>query len=311
MNIIGLDSLVFGVDDFDASVRCLQDYGLKKAHRGLEGGLYESLDGTSIEVRHAGDAGLPSAISRSPNIRETIYGVADQAALDAIGTELSTDRPVVLDAEGALHSRDDSGIAIGFRVTVRRPIIAPPVLINVPGMPPQRPPNVVAADPNAEADPRSLSHVVYFVPDVGKAERFYVDRLGFKVVDRFSNVGPFLRPAGTQEHHTLFLIQAPAHMVGINHFTFHMAGANELLQAGWKFRQKGWKGFWGPGRHIFGSNYFWYFNSPFGGTIEYDADMDLHDDNWVPREVDAAEDTSQIFLFEHRPLWFPRGGDPH
>ncbi|WDS35031.1 VOC family protein [Pseudoxanthomonas sp.] len=311
MNIIGLDSLVFGVDDYDASVRCLQDYGLKQAHRGMEGGLYEALDGTSIEVRRAGDAGLPSAISRSPNIRETIYGVADQATLDAIGAELSKDRPALLDAEGVLHSRDDSGIAIGFRVTVRRPIVAPPVLINVPGMPPQRPPNVVAADPGAMSEPRSLSHVVYFVPDVAKAERFYVERLGFRMIDRFSNVGPFLRPAGTQEHHTLFLIQAPEHMLGINHFTFHMAGASELLQAGWKFREKGWKGFWGPGRHIFGSNYFWYFNSPFGGAIEYDADMDLHDDSWVPREVDAAEDTSQIFLFEHRPLWFPRGGDPH
>lgn len=311
MNIIGLDSLVFGVDDFDASVNCLRDYGLRKVDRRLSGALYEALDGTSVEVRRAGDTGLAEAFGRSPNIRETIYGVADQVTLEAIGAELGKDRPVVLDGEGVLHAKDDSGIPIGFRVTTRRPIVAPPVLINVPGMAPQRPPNVVASRPEAEAEPRSLSHVVYFVPDVAKAERFYVERLGFRVVDRFTNVGPFLRPAGTFEHHTLFLIGAPAPLTGINHFTFHMGGASELLQAGWKFRNRGWKGFWGPGRHIFGSNYFWYFNSPFGGTIEYDADMDQHDDSWVPRAAEASEETSQIFLMDYKPLWFPRGGDDH
>lgn len=311
MNIIGLDSLVFGVDDFDASLNCLRDYGLRQVDRRQSGALYEALDGTSVEVRHASDTGLVKPFGRSPNVRETIYGVADQATLEAIATELSKDRATILDSEGVLHAKDDADIPIAFRVTRRRPIVAPPVLINVPGMTPQRPPNVFASRPEAEAEPRTLSHVVYFVPDVVKAERFYVDRLGFRVVDRFTDVGPFLRPAGTLEHHTLFLIGAPAKMTGINHFTFHMGGANELLQAGWNFRNKGWKGFWGPGRHIFGSNYFWYFNSPFGGALEYDADMDLHDDTWVPRHAESGEKTSQIYLMDYRPLWFPSGGDDH
>ncbi|MFT3790946.1 MAG: VOC family protein [Rudaea sp.] len=310
MNVIGLDSLVFGVEDFDDCVRALRDYGLRKVDRVMEGAEYAALDGTSIEVRRSGDAGLPEAIGRSPNIRETVYGVADAATLEQIGAELGKDRPVFLDGEGTLHSRDDSGIAIAFRVTRRRPFQATPVLTNVPGLPPQRPVNVVAASHDSEALPHSLSHVVYFVPDVAKAERFYVDRLGFRVVDRFTGVGPFLRPAGTFEHHTLFLIQAPAHMAGINHFTFHFSGPNELLKAGWRFADKGWKSFWGPGRHIFGSNYFWYFNSPFGGAFEFDADMDLHDDSWVPRETPANSVTSQIFLFDYRPLWSPNG-DPH
>ena len=311
MNIIGLDSLVFGVDDFDASLHCLRDYGLNKAEKHASGALYEALDGTSVEVRRAGDAGLPAAFARSPNIRETVYGVPDRATLDLIGAELGRDRPVLLDPDGVLHSKDDSGIAIGFRVTVRRPFEAPPVLPNVPGQSMQRPPNVVAAVADAEPRPHSLSHVVYFVPDVAKAERFYVERLGFRVVDRFLGVGPFLRPAGTLEHHTLFLIQAPPQMLGVNHFTFHFSGISELLQAGWKFRDKGWKSFWGPGRHIFGSNFFWYFHSPFGGALEFDADMDLHDDSWVPREAPADEKTSQIYLFDYRPLWSPNGGDPH
>jgi hypothetical protein len=105
----------------------------------------------------------------------------------------------------------------------------------------------------------------------------------------------------------LFLIQAPVELAGLNHFAFHVANAYELLMAGTRLESKGYRTFWGPGRHIFGSNWFWYFNSPFGGAAEYDADMDQHDDAWVPRATEANAETSQVFLFSRRPLWFPGG----
>ena len=79
------------------------------------------------------------------------------------------------------------------------------------------------------------------------------------------------------------------------------------MQAGKRFADKGYETFWGPGRHVFGSNWFWYFNSPVGCHVEYDADMDLHDDDWVAREADIEADTSQIFLFTLRDNWFPSG----
>jgi len=150
-----------------------------------------------------------------------------------------------------------------------------------------------------------LSHLVVFVPDVAKAEAFY-QRLGFIVTDRFNHLGPFMRPAGTQDHHTLFMIQRfNEHMVGCNHFTFHLGSGAEVLQHGWNFVAKGYKSFWGPGRHILGSNYFWYFNSPFGAVMEVDADMDIHDEAWVPRACDPGKDNSQIFLFGAQPKWAP------
>ena len=134
------------------------------------------------------------------------------------------------------------------------------------------------------AKPRTLSHVVCFVPDIAAAEAFYVKRLGFKVTDRLLNAGPFLRPAGTQDHHTLFFIQTPPFMKGCEHFAFHMGGPTELMLAGTRFVKAGYQSFWGPGRHKYGSNWFWYFNSPLGCHVEYDADMDLHDDECAPRE---------------------------
>jgi catechol 2,3-dioxygenase-like lactoylglutathione lyase family enzyme len=120
-------------------------------------------------------------------------------------------------------------------------------------------------------------------PDVDKAAKFYVDRLGFRVTDRFTGAGVFLRSAGSFDHHNLFLIKGPS--VGLHHIAFHVRDHLELMIGGKMLMKKGWESAWGPGRHIFGSNHFWYFKSPFGGVMEYDADMDVVDDNWVPRET--------------------------
>ncbi len=309
MNILGPDHLIFASDDIDACATCAEDYGLIKVERSAAGATYEALDGTSIIIRKSSDSILAAPVAADPNIRETVYGVSDKATLQAIAAELSKDRDVKEVSPGVLRTVDDDGYPIGFQVTIRRPTGTPHYGVNVPGQAPGRPVNVIAAINDEVPKAYSLSHVVLFTKDKVKSEKFYADRLGFRTVDVFTNLGPFMRPAGTTEHHTLFLIQRPD-TLGLQHFTFHFAGANELLKAGWEFVRKGYRSFWGPGRHILGSNYFWYFNSPFGGLIEFDADMDLHDDNWKPRFVPANADTSQTFLLQYTDRWTP-GGDKH
>lgn len=310
MDILGLEHLVFGVDDMQGARQYLLDYGLDEvAFDAAVGGAWVALDGTGIVARKADDASLPPLPpgAPSPCLRETVYGVADSATLAAIRSNLEADRTVSVDADGCIHCMDDGGFGIAFMVTRRQKIEARYLGFNVPGQAPGRAPNDCAANPDEVIKPRSLSHLVYFVPDAKKAEAFYT-RLGFVVTDRFNHLGPFMRPAGTQDHHTLFMIESQNdHMVGCNHFTFHLGSASEVLQHGWRFVKKGYKSFWGPGRHILGSNYFWYFNSPFGAVMEVDADMDMHDDHWTPRACDPGADNSQIFLFESRDKWAPGG----
>ncbi|QJP99515.1 VOC family protein [Herbaspirillum rubrisubalbicans] len=303
MNIIGPDALVFGVDDLPACRQYLIDYGLKDAG----GDRFEALDGTAVVLRAKDDATLPPAMGTASLLRETVYGVADVATLDAIETELRRDRAVSR-RDGVVRSVDDMGFALAFQVTVRRDLALSSERVNGPGDP-QRAPNQLGLPPDLQALPRTLSHVVYFVPDAAKAEAFY-HRLGFICTDRFTGVGPFLRPAGTQDHHTLFMIQTPPFMKGCEHFTFHMGGPTEVLLAGTRFVEKGYQSFWGPGRHRFGSNWFWYFNSPLGCHVEYDADMDLHDEQWAAREVPMGADASQLFLFQYREKWAPSGPLP-
>lgn len=304
MNIIGPDTLVFGVDDVAACRQYLIDYGLKE----VGDGHFEALDGTAIAVRHKDEPSLPVGMGTASMLRETVYGVADAATLDAIETELRCDREVTR-RDGVVRCVDDMGFALAFQVTVRRPIALAAETVNAPGAVPQRGLNQLGLPADIPALPRSLSHVVYFVPDAAKAEAFYT-RLGFVCTDRFTAAGPFLRPAGTQDHHTLFMIQTPPFMKGCEHFTFHMGGPTEVLLAGTRFVEKGYQSFWGPGRHKFGSNWFWYFNSPLGCHVEYDADMDLHDDSWAAREVPLSADASQLFLFQHREKWAPSGPPP-
>ncbi|GGO76483.1 glyoxalase [Marinobacterium nitratireducens] len=310
MNIIGPDYLVFGVDDVAACVQYLTDYGLKPVDVDENGGYLQALDGTGVLIRHREHPGLPPAMDTANSLRETVYGVADEAALEAIEAELAKDRNVIRGEDGVLRTVDDMGFALGFQLTTRRTLDMPAEAINAPGSEvPNRPVNELGASDEMPALPRSLSHVVYFVPDAAKAEAFYA-RLGFVCTDRFTGVGPFLRPAGTLDHHTLFFIQTPPFMKGIEHFTFHMGGPTDVMIAGTRFLEKGYESFWGPGRHQFGSNWFWYFKSPMGCNVEYDADMDLHDDRWSAREAPMSADKSQYFLFEYREKWAPGGPPP-
>jgi catechol 2,3-dioxygenase-like lactoylglutathione lyase family enzyme len=310
MQIIGPESLTFGVDDVAGGIQFLEDYGLEVRDRGPEGARLHALDDTYISVRHRKDGSLPPPFRPGNSLRLTTYGVRDVATIAAISAELSQDRELISRADGSIQTFDDQGFPIAFQVSQRKPFTLAAEHCNAPGDTRSRAINAVAADEHAVIRPRSLSHVVYFVPDVEKAEAFYVERLKFRCTDRLLGAGPFLQPAGSLDHHTLFLIQTPAAIKGCEHFTFHLGGPNEVLQAGTRFVNAGHRSFWGPGRHKFGSNWFWYFDSPFGCHIEYDADMDLHDESWAARAAPISADSSQLFLFQQREKWMPGGKPP-
>lgn len=308
MRIIGPDYLVFGVDDVAACTQYLTDFGLTPVDVDDKGGLFEACDGTGVIIRHRNDPSLPPALPTANMLRQQVYGVESAADLDAIAAELGTDRRVTRLADGGLETVDDQGFSLRFQVTVRRKIDMPAEKINAPGAPAGRAPNELGVYPDMPALPRSLSHVVLFVPDIAEATAFYCGRLGFVITDELVGAGPFLRPKANDDHHTLFFIRTPDYMKGCEHIAFHMGGPTELMVAGTRFARKGYQSFWGPGRHKFGSNWFWYFNSPMGVHVEFDADMDKHDDSWVARQAPISPEASQMFLFEWRQRWAPTGG---
>jgi len=252
MRIIGPDELIFGVDDLDACHRYLTDYGLTAVALAEGGWRCEALDGTALTVRRRDAPSLPPALPTGNMLRQTIWGCADQATVDAVAADLARDRPVDRLPDGSIATVDDVGFRIAFRVTTRRPIDLAAERINSPGHVPLRPINDIGADEDADAVPRTLSHVVYFTPDMPRMEAFYVERLGFRVTDRFNAVGPFLQPQGSDDHHCLFLLATAPHMQGLEHVAFHMQGPTALMLAGARMVRRGYESFWGPGRHKFG-----------------------------------------------------------
>ena len=73
-----------------------------------------------------------------------------------------------------------------------------------------------------------------------------------------------------------------------NHAAFEVRDFDEIMLGGKHMKRRGWEENSKPGRHIMGSNLFWYFNNPSGGATEYFADMDRMDDDWEPRVWDPS-----------------------
>lgn len=287
MTIIGIDSIVYGAEDVAAAVRFHIDWGLEPVESGAKGADFRLPDETTVHVRAAGDAALPPASVPGSSAREVIWGVADAASLETVGAELSRDREVTADAGGVLHSRDDLGYRLGFRVSRRRPK-------------PLRLPdtntvwNGPRIDRRAEVFTRPqvrqqrMFHVVYWAPgDVARHAAFYLERLGFRLTESVAGLGYFMRCGGSHDHHNLFL-ESKGNNYGFQHVAYEVQDFDEILRCGTWMEERGWTSQIGPGRHYFGSGLFWYFRNPAGGLAETGMDSDFISDGWAPRHHETV-----------------------
>jgi catechol 2,3-dioxygenase-like lactoylglutathione lyase family enzyme len=273
MTILRIESLAYGVEDIDAGIRYFEDWGLSLVARGTRGADFRLPSGQTIQIRQAADKALPATAEAGSTLREIVWGVDSARSLKAIRAELARDRDVTAGADGTLHARDESGFAIAFRRAAAggKAAAKQPARMNRP------------FDPERRARPRKMGHVVYCLlkSDLDKATAFYRERLGFRLSDGTPG-GNFLRCEGTNDHHSLFLLSRPDRRA-FDHVAFEVRGIDEIILGGKHMKGRGWQANTPVGRHILGSNLFWYFNNPCGGRTEYYADMDQMDDKWKPR----------------------------
>ena len=278
--LTGIERVKFAVADLEQATRFAGDWGLaRRATRDPSVHVFRALDGSEVEVvqTNEADPSRKPVGSGKSGLVEITWGVADPAALDDLDAELRRDRPTERGADGVLRSRDDLGIACAFRPAQRRAVAAEPTRYNSP----QRPDRFNRRAARYErATPHEISHIAIGVDDAESASRFYRDRLGFLVSDRYANRGLFLRCAPTGNHHHLFLMNGRAPGTAFNHLAFKVRDVHEVIGGGQFIDAQGWKTFAGPGRHMVSSACFWYFVSPFGGSWEYAADEDVVDASW-------------------------------
>ncbi|WP_432000077.1 VOC family protein [Streptomyces sioyaensis] len=285
--LTGVERVTFAVEDLPEATRFLDDWGLSRGASEDSGSvLFRAADGSEVELVEAD----PSDPARRPvgdagGLVRITWGVRNPSSLPAIEKELGRDRDAVIDSADVLHSFDDLGFRLAFRPTLRRTVEYDVTTYNAPGHPARIDARAVSYD---RARPTEISHLAIAVDDAGKASRFYLDRLGFRVSDRYANRGMFLRCTTAGNHHNLFLLNGAEPGPRFNHLAFKVRDVHEVILGGQAFDAKGWQTFAGPGRHQVSSACFWYFRTPFGGSFEYAADEDMVTEEWEAMDF-AAE----------------------
>src|SRR5262245_16458810 len=135
---------------------------------------------------------------------------------------------------------------------------------------------------NNSDKPIQLTHAVINSTDVEASERFAVEKLGFKVSDRTAHMR-FLRC--NRNHHCV--AYAKSELASLNHIAFEMPSLDAVMRGMTRLREAGFESVWGPGRHGPGNNVFGYFVAPYGGVVEYTAEVSEVGDDY---KVGAPED---------------------
>lgn len=216
-------------------------------------------------------------------------GVASQVR----GTTLACDDPV-FDHRVVVEVVGPAGSVPAPAVPAAGPVRA----TNRPGHADRRTRRADAADEAVVGDaprpPRRVGHVVLGTPQVAEARSFYVDGLGFRVSDSvLDGVLTFTRVES--DHHNL-LVQ-PAPVSHLNHYALEVDDVDAVGALGQAVLDDLPDArVIGVGRHLLGSNLFWYGLDPSGTMFELFADMDQitddeawdrhhRRDDWTPDEV--------------------------
>ena len=167
--------------------------------------------------------------------------------------------------------------------------------------------NAPPALPPERDKPIQITHAVVNAIDVAASERFAVDVLGFTVSDR-TRAMTFVRC--NRKHHAI--AYAHSDVSSLNHIAFEMNDFDAVMRGIGRMHDAGHTAVWGPGRHGPGNNVFAYFVAPYGGVIEYTAEVsEVSDDykvgspddwKWPPGRVDqwgiSRKDTARISAAE-------------
>jgi catechol 2,3-dioxygenase-like lactoylglutathione lyase family enzyme len=286
MTIMRIEGVVYGVDDLEACTRFYADVGLELLRADQSVTVFRTPVNQTVVLRKADDPALPPLVGASPGIREVIWGVDTPAGLAAIRRELASDREVTVDAEGTLHTRDQVGYHIAFRVAAATPVGHPMRDYNTPTEIHRVNRRLTARE---RPQPVALIHIALDAPKAGHdaANEFYLHRLRFKAIDDSRPVGVFMQCEGDTMHHNLLFVHR-TDAIGTNHVAIEVRDFDEVIEAGNYMTDRGWKESRRLGRHTLGSNVFRFFQNPCGGRIEFVHDMDRMDKSWETRVWEKA-----------------------
>ncbi len=164
-----------------------------------------------------------------------------------------------------------------------------------PGRPaPRRGGAAPARSQSTQVFPRWLSHVLLFTRDVPRMLQFCGDVLGLRLSDRSGDLVAFMHTPHGSDHHLLAFVKSGG--AGLHHTSWDVGSLDEVGEGSEQMRAAGFAEGWGVGRHVLGSNYFYYARDPWGSFAEYSFDIDFvpADGEWVAGDY-APEDSFYLW----------------
>lgn len=121
--------------------------------------------------------------------------------------------------------------------------------------------------------PVRLTHALLFCSDVPRSLKFYAEALGMRLSDHSGEGIAFMHGPHSSDHHLLAFAKSDG--PGLHHTSWVVRGVDEVGLGMEQMLTAGYAYGWGVGRHVLGSNYFYYQRDPWGSFTEYSYDIDF------------------------------------
>lgn len=301
MAIVGIETLIYGVDDVELCADFFEDFGLPLVTREATKASFQLDEGSNVIIQSRDEVACPESAIVGTGVQKVIWGVDTKKNLEELVENVSQDVPVRRDEDGSAHFLTPCGLPMGLRLFQKKPVVTAPDPLNSPGRVNRlnRPRKW-----RTRARPKVINHVVFTVKDYDASFVFFRDRLNFRLSDTQRNFGIYMRCDGSSNHHSLFLLNANLNLPGLDgevrfhHVNYGVEDLDEIMVGANYMQRRGWaKSELGLGRHRIDSALFFYLPCPTGGEAEYGADGDALDDSWIPR--DWVEPTFGYVSFVH------------
>ena len=240
-------------------------------------GLRVMREGSGLVLRAGGNDhiwGRLSEGSRKKFDRLTFHCFAEDADrlyahILASGVE-RIDPPSGADPTG-LWFRSPAGLALQVRPGPKTTLDAanhqqPPLPVDGSGCAPLR-------SQAAGVPPQRLSHLALMTPMLDTEQQFYMQVLGLRLSDRGGDGVVFLHGPHGSDHHLVALAAGPGS--ALHHLSWDVPTVDDIGLGMSRMQTAGYHTGWGIGRHVLGSNYFYYAQDPWGSWCEFSATMDF------------------------------------
>lgn len=127
--------------------------------------------------------------------------------------------------------------------------------------------------------PTRLSHVALTTSSVPEQADFYIRVLGLRMSDHSGDGIAFLHAPHGSDHHLVALAASAG--PGLHHLSWDVPTVDDIGLGAMSMAAAGYEEGWGVGRHVLGSNYFYYAQDPWGSFCEYSATID-----YIPASAD-------------------------